>query len=70
MVAAAARRADDRHAVASCAPSQVAQRLGGGFVMKFAMYSLEKQNEQRRAAAGTAGRVDVVSYVEFQKNYA
>jgi hypothetical protein len=55
--------------------SQAAKKLDPSFLMRYAIFSREQQHMQKSAtsAAGGGGRAqaatDLVSYVEFQRNY-
>lgn len=50
---------------------QAAKKMDLNFLLKFAIFSREQQHAQRSAAgsAGNSRAADLVSYVEFQRNY-
>jgi hypothetical protein len=54
---------------------QAAKKLDPSFLMRYAIFSREQQHMQKSAtSAGAAGgraqaATDLVSYVEFQRNY-
>jgi hypothetical protein len=50
---------------------QAAKKLDCNFLMRFAIFSREQQHTQRSGSGGAGNRAaDLVSYVEFQRNYA
>jgi hypothetical protein len=49
---------------------QVVKKFDLSFLMRFAIFSREQQHTQRSAGGGASGQgEDLVSYVEFQRNY-
>jgi hypothetical protein len=52
-------------------PAQVVKKMDLGFLMRFAIFSREQQHTQRSAAGSPSSGQgqDLVSYVEFQRNY-
>lgn len=53
-----------------CAPPQVAKKMGPNLHERFAIFVREQEHRQK-AAVATSGEesTDLVSYVEFQRNY-
>jgi hypothetical protein len=52
---------------------QQAKKQDPSFLMRYAIFTREQQHTQKSANANAGGRakaaIDLVSYVEFQRNY-